>query len=66
MRLHRCGKWNAYHVLTLISKSNYLNFYAQPVQEYELTAEMHKMTVVLEFELHDLLLYTARNAYDTC
>ena len=66
--LHRCRKYNTYQLLTLISKQRHINFYDLLVQKYTFDPETHKMTMVLENELYNFMLKTARigheNTYD--
>ena len=68
LNLHRCRKYNTYQLLTLISKCRHLNFYDLLVQKYTFDPETHKMTMVLEYELYNFMLKTARigheNTYD--
>ena len=67
-KFHRCRKYNTYQLLTLISKPRHINFYDLLVQQYTFDPETHKMTMVLENELYNFMLKTARigheNTYD--
>ena len=62
--LHRCRKSNPDKLLTLIQKSRHVNFSNLMMQKYELSRQTHKMTIVLRLKLYNILLYTARIAYE--